>query len=177
MVSKNGLVLNKDENLVDYGFKVINVNAKQENKQTSGTMTGQSVLSSRAGLGCAPRSIGPSDREQTIAGGNPDNYVLFKELYDIYEPGSWPEYFDPTWQIVEPMRFYLQVDNNLTSTGLDSRKVLSQADLALGTWDHWTSKQLFKRTIPSTNSQIDAEDGKNVIGFLGYDHPGVASSG
>jgi hypothetical protein len=173
IVSTNGLVLDKDENLVDYGFNVVNVNARPENKQGDGTMTRQSLLSG-ASSGCAPKSIGPSDREKTVSGGNPDNYVLFKEIYDMYEPGYWPDDLYPTWRIEEPMQFYLQVDNNLRYTGLDPRKVLSQTDLAMGTWDHWTSKQLFKRTIPSTDSLVDAWDGKNVIGFLGDDHPGVA---
>lgn len=175
IISTNGLVLDKDEDLVDYGFSFANMNIKPENTVGYGTLIGQSSPS-RAGFGCAPRSIGPSDREQTIAGGDPNNYVLFSEISNLYYPGSWPDDLYPTFRIDETMQFSLQIDDNLRSTGLNPRKVLSQADLALGTWDRWTSKQLFKRTIPSTNSAVDAWDGKNVIGFYGFDYPGVAST-
>ena len=159
IVSTNGLVLDKDENLVDYGFNVVNVNARPENKQGDGTMTRQSLLSG-ASSGCAPQSIGPSDREKTVSGGKPDNYVLFNEIFDMYYPGYWPEisiHLEDRWNLC---KFYLQVDNHLRNTGFGLRKVLSQVDLAQGTSDHWTSKQLFKRTIPSTDSLVDAWDGK-----------------
>ena len=175
IISTNGLVLDRDENLVDYGFNFVNINARPENVEGIGILAGQS-LPSGAGFGCAPRSIGPSDREQTIAGGDPNNYVLFNEISNLYYPGSWPDDLYPTFRIDETMQFSLQIDDNLRSTGLDPRKVLSQADLALGTWDRWTSKQLFKRTIPSTDSLVDTADGKNVIGFFGFDYPGVAST-
>ncbi len=175
IVSTNGLVLDKDDNLVDYGFKVVNMNIRPGNKQRSGTLTGQSDVSG-AGFGCAPKSIGPSDREKSVAGGKPNNYVLFNEIENMYYPESWPDDLYPTWRIDRPMQFYLQVDDNLRNTGMDPRIVRSQADLAMGTWDYWTSKQLFKRTISITNDLLNTWDGKNVIGFLGYDDPGVASA-
>jgi hypothetical protein len=175
-VSTNGLVLDKEENLVDFGFNVMNVNARPENEQSDGASTSE-YAQFGASAGFMPlllTPVGPSRFESTVAGGDPKNYVLFKEISNMRNPGSWPDNLYPSWRIDKPMQFSLQVDNNLRSTGLNPLAVLFAANTAQQTWDQWTSKQLFKGTTPSTQSLVDVNDGKNVIGFLGGDDPGVA---